>query len=782
MNAILQDLDDDPLATKSGIPTTWQAPAAANAPGFQSTAGIDPNDDPLAARAAGIPLPAPKRKYVSPLDDPSTRSGQGGIAGNLTDVIDTALGKVVGGTVGSVVGGYKALADLLRGKGMDAAADEVNNFAAKTAYQPGNPSAAAQNTAAVLESPWNPLNLPTTVGHGLGRGAEALGAPPSVSAGLEALPTAASAVLGLRAARGIPGGLDTPTELGEPAPKITAATPANDPTLVPAMRAAASAKAAGAPSSSTAPGMGTAAGPNLTLAPSAARVLPAESVPGDSLDLSLAPSAPRSIPGSTPTGAATPQPPLTASGLPRGSLWEPPDLPASGGAKAVKVDAEPAPGGLPDEAAAARAAILNRVGIDSVRDSSLKGDALAAGSDAQMTRFNEAAGQAAKAQFDAEKEALQKHVSGMINDFGGSVGTDEDSLNNRGQTIAAPFDALRDYFKAQQKAAYDAADERGGGKPVTTLDGVDDLLNKNNDFKETLLARDQGGLLGSMQRQLNNFKELNPDGFTVSAAENFRKWLNQAWTPENRYAVGQVKDALDNDVLKGAGEDIYGPARQLTQLKAQLLDNPDGVSTLFDRDPMTPMNRVTPYSKIPDTLTRLDPEQFRNVLQTLREMPQEVQPQAQAAIGEIQGHLLNKLLDAGTQKAPESFWNSPSVSDVLKKNSSKFNMAFGNDPEAIQGIRDLDSAGRILRANPAYPGAAAQASNAIKRGLMTRAIEHVATGAGAAVGSTFGHVGAAMGAAAGEALASRATQGAGEKAALARWNSGLTKLSDVVPK
>ena len=131
MNAVVQDIDDDPLATKSGIPTTWQSPTLA-APGFQSSAGIDPNDDPLAARAAGISLPVPKRKYVSPVDDPTTRSGQGGIAGDITDSVDAVVGNLVQGTISGIGAGYQGLIALLKGKGMNAAADEVNNYAAQT--------------------------------------------------------------------------------------------------------------------------------------------------------------------------------------------------------------------------------------------------------------------------------------------------------------------------------------------------------------------------------------------------------------------------------------------------------------------------------------------------------------------------------------------------------------------------------------------------------------------------------------------------------------------------
>ncbi len=245
--------------------------------------------------------------------------------------------------------------------------------------------------------------------------------------------------------------------------------------------------------------------------------------------------------------------------------------------------------------------------------------------------------------------------------------------------------------------------------------------------------------------------------------------------------MGQLKDAIDQDVAKGAGEDIYSDARATARLKKQTLDNPNGVSQLFDKDPQTPLNRVTPFVKIPDTLTRLDPEQFRNVLRTLQEMPLEIQPQAQAAIGEIKGHLANKLLDAGTNKAPEAQWNAPNVNQAIKQNQAKLNIAFGGDAQAVQSIRDLQSAGNILRADKSYPGAAAQAANALKRGFMTHALNAVGGSIGAGVGSYLGGpFGGAVGAAVGERAAGRVSSAATEQAAVNRFRSGLTKLSDVV--
>ncbi len=442
----------------------------------------------------------------------------------------------------------------------------------------------------------------------------------------------------------------------------------------------------------------------------------------------------------------------------------------------LSVDTEPVEGGVPESAMQSRAQILHRVGITQARQSALSGNAMDAATDFQLSRFDEPAGAAAKAQFDMERQALANHAEGIVKKTGGTIGTDQDTLNMRGQTVSAPFDALRDYFDEQHAANYKAADAKSAGAPVGKLEGVETLL-KDPDFTEALLAKDQGGLLGSLQRQFERFQKLNPEGFTVESAEKFRKFMNQVWTPQNSATIGKIKAALDDDVLKGAGEDIYGPARALAQTEHQIF-NPKGIAKITDFDPNNPLNRATSFDKIPDTIARLPPAQFDNVIRTLHTLPEELQPQAQAAIAEIKSHLVNKILDAG--QGTQGQWNAPGVAKVIKANSANLQSAFADQPEILQQIKDLDSAGRILKANQSYPGAAAQAANALKRGLLTKAITRGASSVGGAVGSVAGPLGAAGGAALGEAAGARLGASMGERAALKIWNNRVMTLSELM--
>ena len=206
------------------------------------------------------------------------------------------------------------------------------------------------------------------------------------------------------------------------------------------------------------------------------------------------------------------------------------------------VTAEPTQGGLGlnDAQRSQRAQVLARVGVENARESALSGDRLNAATDFQLTKFKEEpAGRAAAGQFEHEKQALTQHAENLVEETGGSVGTDQEAVQARGKTIAAPFDKLRQWFDDRNAEDYATAQSRSSQRgPIgDTLPSVDKLLNDDN-FKETLLAKDQGGLLGSIQRQYENFKKVNGGVWTPEAAENFRKWLNQTWSPENSRTIG----------------------------------------------------------------------------------------------------------------------------------------------------------------------------------------------------------------------------------------------------
>ncbi len=444
---------------------------------------------------------------------------------------------------------------------------------------------------------------------------------------------------------------------------------------------------------------------------------------------------------------------------------------------AITFDSPPVEGGVPKQVIPDRAAVLKRIGLEDVRSSAVTGDAAKAGQDFQVSRFtSEPAGLAAKAQFDAERQALVNHGEKTVQATGGTIGLDQDALNVRGQTLAKPFDGLRSWFESAKKELYAEADKRSGGLPSVKTDPIEGLLNDRS-FNNSAMAQDKGNLVSAIKNQLELFKENNPQGLTVKNVEEFNQWLNQNWSPANAPIIAKVRAAADKAVTAAAGEDVYAKSRAIHQLEKKTLDNPNGVAKLMDFDPKTPINRVTPYDKIPDTLTRLSPAQFENVVKTLKEMPKELQPDAQAALAEIRAHYANKALDAGANNKGQ--WNAKKVSDFKKSNSANLQTAFKDSPESFQMLSDLESAGHILDYPSSYPGAAAQAAQVMKRGVMSGMVQKAGSFVGGGTGAVFGPGGAAVGAAAGDVVGGKLGASMGEKKALKKWQSGVTKLSDL---
>jgi hypothetical protein len=158
----------------------------------------DPND------ISDLPVP-PTQKTTAPA------AGSKSAADDSDTFLGAAIGHIVSGTAGSIVGGYKGLYDIVTGKGVDQAAQDITDTQNRMAYKPKGASAQAAVNA--LDSPYNPMNWVDQSGKKLADFAADRGAPPLVSTGLRILPDAAAALFGLR--RGAGGGTSAPESYAE---------------------------------------------------------------------------------------------------------------------------------------------------------------------------------------------------------------------------------------------------------------------------------------------------------------------------------------------------------------------------------------------------------------------------------------------------------------------------------------------------------------------------------------------------------------------------------------
>lgn len=445
------------------------------------------------------------------------------------------------------------------------------------------------------------------------------------------------------------------------------------------------------------------------------------------------------------------------------------EAPASA-APAAKFSEAPAPtGGVATTAEQQRRAqVLSSVGLDQARKSALTGNAKDAANDAQMAKLDNPAGNAIRAQLDNEKAVLANHADGLVKATGGTQGLDQSTLFSRGNSIVSPLDALKEHFDTQTSALYKAADARAQGVPAD-MPATHSYIG--GDQAEFLGTSEGEQLLKGVKARMKSLgmadAEGNPTAATVQQSEQLKQYLNNQWQPRTARLIRGMKDAIDDDVTKAAGDDIYQQARQMRAQRAATLDNPNGIAKVMDSSGPDGVNRSVPIEKIPDAIAGMPVKQFGHIVETLKGVPEEIQPQAAAALSEIKAHFANKVQAVGASQAGQ--WNAKGVTKFLNNNSERMAQVF--TPEEMAQFHNLNDAGHILAKDQSYPGAAVQQHNLAKAGVLGG----FTSAGGAAGGALAGPPGAAVG----SWLGAKAGTAINEAASLRAAKSRLMSLKDV---
>ena len=425
----------------------------------------------------------------------------------------------------------------------------------------------------------------------------------------------------------------------------------------------------------------------------------------------------------------------------------------------------------------ARKDILSRIGLENARQSSILGDGFAASNEFQTSKVDAPVGQLYRDTLANERAALENFGQRIVERTGGTLGMDETALYNRGTAITKPFDDFKTVLQTQMKQAYDQAKQVAGGQPSVNPSNIQKFLDTDSNFtvNDNFMSLRRG-----IQSHLKENGLVDAEGrispMTVEQAENLRKYVNSNWSNERSGIIGRIKDNIDNDVTLVAGKDVYKNARDIRTKIARLLDDPKGVAKIMDYDPQSPMNRAVPFEKIATTVERMDVDQQRHLIKLLKEMPPELRPQADAAIGQIRAQFANRILEEGSKNKGQ--WNAANITKYLNSNNRKLGILM-EDKELAQMVKDLHDAGHILKYDPSYPGAAIQAHNLIKVGAMPL-LGTLGGAAGTAIGgSMFGPGGAALGGPAGAAFGAKRGQAMAEKSALKRGQKQMVPLKDV---
>ena len=174
-------------------------------------------------------------------------------------------------------------------------------------------------------------------------------------------------------------------------------------------------------------------------------------------------------------------------------------------------------------------------------------------------------------------------------------------------------------------------------------------------------------------------------------------------------------------------------------------------------------------------------DQITHIIKTLDSVPENLKPQAQAAISEIKAHFMNLAHDAFEQSAAKG-------TKYLNANKEVMNRLF--TPDEMAKINDYNSLAHILKTDTGYKGSAVQKENLAKRGIGRQIFEQsvkkgAAIAAEAAVGGASGGL-AALGAHHAvsthfEKSAAKRAEAAQVKAAKKK-QAGFTNLSDIGKK
>lgn len=438
--------------------------------------------------------------------------------------------------------------------------------------------------------------------------------------------------------------------------------------------------------------------------------------------------------------------------------------------------------GLPLDEQYARAQTLNRVlGADHSADlAAIEGKGKERATNYATSNTDTAQGNFLKERFADEQKRLADFAERQIKNTGGTVGLDESTVYKRGNTILKPLQDLETYFDNATRKIYADRDAIAQNVPVQ----ADNILKVLGDESLTLANTETIGLTNIAKARMKQLGMIDKDGnllpTNAKTAENFRKFLNENWDRKNANLHRQLKEAVDNDVLANldTNSPLYKEARELVTLRKNTLDNPNGIAKILDAEGPKGINRKVDIEKIAQNIANMPVEQFTHVVDTLRNVPKELQPQAGAALSEIKAQFANRVAE---QKTPRQ------LTKYMNDNREVMNRLF--TPDEMANLRDYHNAVHILATDTGYKGAAVQKIN-VEQKLGSKIKEHLVS-KGAALGAEAVTGGTTMGGAAlvtNELLSQRAAkrqakaQAQAEQQAFENTQKRFVPIQDLVKK
>lgn len=438
--------------------------------------------------------------------------------------------------------------------------------------------------------------------------------------------------------------------------------------------------------------------------------------------------------------------------------------------------------GLPLDEQYSRAQTLNRVlGSDHAADlAAIEGKGKERATNYATSNTDTPTGNFLKEKFADEQKRLADFAERQVKNTGGTVGLDESTVYKRGNTILKPLQDLETHFDNATRKIYADRDAIAKDIPVE----AQNIMKVLGDESLTLANTETIGLTNIAKARMKQLGMIDKDGnllpTNAKTAENFRKFLNENWDRKNANLHRQLKEAVDNDVLANldTNSPLYKEARDLVTLRKNTLDNPNGIAKILDAEGPKGINRKVDIEKIAQNIANMPVEQFTHVVDTLRNVPKELQPQAGAALSEIKAQFANRVAE---QKTPRQ------LTKYMNDNREVMNRLF--TPDEMANLRDYHNAVHILATDTGYKGAAVQKIN-VEQKLGSKIKEHLIS-KGAALSAEAVTGGTTMGGAAlvtNELLSQRAAkrnakaQAQAEQKAFENTQQRFVPIQDLIKK
>jgi hypothetical protein len=324
-----------------------------------------------------------------------------------------------------------------------------------------------------------------------------------------------------------------------------------------------------------------------------------------------------------------------------------------------------------------------------------------------------------KKQIADEQNALTRYAEQRIDATGASKNLPSDY--ERGQLMndaIASNEGLTGFFKTTKEGLYNEARLKVGDNPVAS-NTLENLLNSTK-FKSELKLKGIKDFTEGLGELLELHKTQGFEGTkpgSIAGLEELRKSVNAQWTPQNKREIGRIVKAIDEDIAKAGGEDLYKKARSVHQAEQKIFES-KGMDKLFGEVDANGVQTATDFQAIPKKLNQMPADQWKHIYDTYDEISKgrvrgvgfdlELTPElidyANAAKAEMRGALAREIYQAGAGKA--GVWNQNSVNNILNARAKKIEHAF--TPEEQKAFHTLNYAGHIMPGVHAYEGAALQ--------------------------------------------------------------------------